>query len=201
MNARTEREVRLLIVGPQGSDKGTQGELISERFGVPAISTGDLFREHIAARTDLGTRVQTIIEAGDLVPDELTFALVRERLLRPDAAAGFLLDGFPRNEAQVGLLDRLLDEQGTALDAVVVLDVPRGESIARLARRAAAQGRADDTDEVIGRRLDLYEKDTEPILASYRDRGILESIDGIGSVADIAARVFAALADRALRHR
>ncbi|GAA1982496.1 adenylate kinase [Microbacterium pumilum] len=189
---------RLLIVGPQGSGKGTQGIRIAEAFGIPAISTGDVFRGAVAAGTELGLQVQAIIAAGDLVSDELTSAVVRDRLAQPDAAHGFLLDGYPRNLAQVRSLDEFLDGRGQELDAVIELDVPRDESIARLSLRATEQGRTDDTEEVIANRLAIYERETSPILDVYRDRGIVDVIDGLGSLDEITDRVIAALEARGM---
>jgi len=189
---------RLLIVGPQGSGKGTQGIRIAEAFGIPAISTGDVFRGAVAAGTDLGRQVKAIIEAGDLVPDELTSAVVRERLSEPDAEGGFLLDGYPRNLVQVMHLDEFLEGVDEALDAVIELDVPRDESIARIARRAAEQGRSDDTEEVIANRLAIYERETAPILDIYRTRGIVDRIDGVGTLDEITDRIIASLQARGL---
>ena len=150
---------RLLIVGPQGSGKGTQGVRIAEAFGILAISTGDVFRAAVADASELGNQVKAIIEAGDLVSDELTSAVVRDRLSQQDAEAGFLLDGYPRNVAQVMHLDEFLEGRGEALDAVILLDVPRDESISRIALRAQEQGRTDDTEEVIANRLAIYERE------------------------------------------
>jgi adenylate kinase len=189
---------RLLIVGPQGSGKGTQGIRIAETFGVPAVSTGDVFRGAVAAGTDLGQQVKAIIEAGDLVPDELTSAVVRDRLSQEDAADGFLLDGYPRNVAQVMHLDEFLEGRDESLDAVIELAVPRDESIARIAGRAAEQGRSDDTEEVIANRLAIYERETAPILEVYRTRGIVDDIDGVGSLDEITDRIIAALEARGL---
>jgi adenylate kinase len=189
---------RLLIVGPQGSGKGTQGVRIAETFGVPAVSTGDVFRGAVAAGTDLGQQVKAIIEAGDLVPDELTSAVVRDRLSQEDAADGFLLDGYPRNVAQVMHLDEFLEGRDEQLDAVIELVVPRDESIARISLRAAEQGRSDDTEEVIANRLAIYERETAPILEVYRTRGIVDRIDGVGSLDEITARIIAALEARGL---
>ncbi|WP_347978072.1 adenylate kinase [Microbacterium sp. ProA8] len=189
---------RLLIVGPQGSGKGTQGVRIAETFGVPAVSTGDVFRGAVAAGTDLGRQVKAIIEAGDLVPDELTSAVVRDRLSQQDAAEGFLLDGYPRNVAQVMHLDEFLEGRDEQLDAVIELVVPRDESIARISLRAAEQGRSDDTEEVIANRLAIYERETAPILEVYRTRGIVDRIDGVGSLDEITARIIAALEARGL---
>lgn len=190
---------RLLIVGPQGSGKGTQGVRIAESYGIPVVSTGDIFRANIKAGTELGQKVTAILDAGDLVPDELTSEIVRDRLTQDDAARGFLLDGYPRNTTQVGHLDAFLEGRGEALDAVILLDVPRDESITRLALRATEQGRTDDTPEAISHRLDIYERETAPILAVYGERGIVDTIDGVGSLDEIAERVFAALDARGLR--
>jgi adenylate kinase len=189
---------RLLIVGPQGSGKGTQGIRIAEAFGIPAISTGDVFRGAVAAGSELGQQVKAIIEAGDLVPDELTSAVVRERLTEEDAAGGFLLDGYPRNVAQVMHLDEFLEGREEELDAVILLDVPRDESISRIARRAAEQGRSDDTEEVIANRLAIYERETAPILGVYEARDIVDRIDGVGTLDEITDRIIAALEARGL---
>jgi adenylate kinase len=189
---------RFLIVGPQGSGKGTQGVLVAEAFGVPQVATGDIFRENVKGGTELGKQVQEIIEAGHLVPDELTSELVRDRLAQPDAAHGFLLDGYPRNRGQVDHLDAFLDGRGESLDAVIELEVPREESIARLRQRAIDQGRTDDTEEVIANRLAIYERETAPILGVYRERGIALEIDGVGTLDEITERVIAALEGRGL---
>ncbi|QEO15168.1 adenylate kinase [Agromyces intestinalis] len=192
------RSARFLIVGPQGSGKGTQGVLVARAFGVPQVSTGDIFRANISGGTELGKRVQSIIEAGDLVPDELTSELVRDRLSQADAAEGFLLDGYPRNQGQVADLDAFLTGRGEGLDAVIELDVPRDESIARISQRAIEQGRTDDTEEVIANRLAIYERETAPILDVYRQRGIVDRIDGVGTLDEVTDRIFAALAVRGL---
>jgi adenylate kinase len=189
---------RLLIVGPQGSGKGTQGVRIAEAFGIPAISTGDVFRGAVADGTPLGQQVKAIIESGNLVPDELTSAVVRDRLSQADAGDGFLLDGFPRNIAQVASLDDFLEGRDESLDAVIELVVPRDESIARLSQRAAEQGRTDDTDEVIANRLAIYERETAPILDVYRTRGVVDRIDGVGGLDEITERIVAALEARGL---
>jgi len=189
---------RLLIVGPQGSGKGTQGVRVGEALSIPVISTGDVFRANVSAGTPLGQQVKAIIEAGDLVPDSLTSEIVRDRLTQDDASNGFLLDGYPRNLGQVGDLDAFLEGRGEALDAVIELSVPRDESIARLSQRAIEQGRTDDTEEVIANRLAIYERETAPILDVYRERGIVDAIDGVGSLDEIAARIAAALAARGI---
>lgn len=193
------RSARLLIVGPQGSGKGTQGVRIAESYGIPVVSTGDIFRANIKEGTPLGQQVTAVLDKGDLVPDELTSEIVRDRLSQDDAANGFLLDGYPRNAAQVQHLDAFLSARGESLDAVILLDVPREESIERLKLRAAEQGRSDDTDEAIAHRLDIYEHETAPILEVYGPRGIVDRIDGVGSLDEITARIDAALAARGLR--
>jgi adenylate kinase len=198
MTASATGSARFLIVGPQGSGKGTQGVLVAEAFGVPQVATGDIFRANVAGGTELGKRVQAIIEAGDLVPDALTSELVRDRLEQADAARGFLLDGYPRNRGQVEDLDAFLTARGEALDAVIELEVPREESIARLQQRAAEQGRTDDTEEVIANRLAIYERETAPILDVYRARGVVVRIDGVGSLDEVTQRIFESLASRGL---
>lgn len=194
----TQNPARLLIIGPQGSGKGTQGARIAERLGIPTVSTGDVFRANVKDGTDLGLKVKAIIDAGDLVPDELTSEIVRDRLSQQDAAHGFLLDGYPRNLTQVGHLDGFLEQRGEPLTAVIELSVPRDESIARLSRRAAEQGRADDNEESIAKRLAIYESETAPILDVYRERGIVDEIDGVGSLDEITERITAALAARGI---
>ncbi|MEU2204776.1 adenylate kinase [Microbacterium oleivorans] len=194
----TQNPAHLLIIGPQGSGKGTQGARIAERLGIPTVSTGDVFRANVKDGTDLGLKVKAIIDAGDLVPDELTSEIVRDRLSQQDAAHGFLLDGYPRNLTQVGHLDGFLEQRGEPLTAVIELSVPRDESIARLSRRAAEQGRADDNEESIAKRLSIYESETAPILDVYRERGIVDEIDGVGSLDEITERITAALAARGI---
>lgn len=189
---------RLLIVGPQGSGKGTQGIRVAEALGIPVVSTGDIFRTNIKEGTELGQKVTAILDAGDLVPDELTSEIVRDRLSQDDAQGGFLLDGYPRNTAQVHHLDEFLGENDAALDAVILLDVPRDESIARLSLRAVEQGRSDDTEEAIAHRLDIYEHETAPIVSLYEERGIVDRIDGVGSLDEITGRISAALAARGI---
>lgn len=190
---------RLLIVGPQGSGKGTQGVRIAESYGIPVVSTGDIFRANIKEGTPLGQQVTAILDKGDLVPDELTSEIVRDRLSQDDAAQGFLLDGYPRNTAQVAHLESFLAERGEALDAVILLDVPREESLERLTLRATEQGRSDDTPEAIGHRLDIYERETAPIIEVYGPKGIVDRIDGVGSLDEITERISEALTARGLR--
>ncbi len=189
---------RLLIVGPQGSGKGTQGARVGDLLGVPAISTGDVFRAAIKDGSELGAKVASVIDAGDLVSDDLTFEVVRDRLQQADAAGGFLLDGFPRNLVQVRLLDQYLDARDEPLTAVIALGVARSVSIARLAERAREQGRTDDTEDAIAKRLAIYENETAPILDVYRERGLVDTIDGVGSLETVTARILGALAARGI---
>jgi adenylate kinase len=184
---------RFLIVGPQGSGKGTQGVRIAQSFAVPAISTGDVFRSNISGKTELGLKVKATIDAGDLVSDELTNELVRDRLEQRDAASGFLLDGFPRNLGQVADLHDFLSARGERLDAVVQLDVPLAESMNRLLARAEKEGRSDDTKDAIAKRLAIYEEQTAPILEVYREQGLVVPVDGVGGLDDVTDRIFAGL--------
>lgn len=189
---------RLLIVGPPGAGKGTQAALIAEKYGIPTISTGDIFRSNIANETELGTQVKAIVDAGDYVPDELTNALVTDRLNEADARGGFLLDGYPRTLDQVRYLDDLLASHGHALDAVIRLVADEDEIVARLRKRALEQGRVDDSEDAIRHRQDVYRRETEPLLVAFGDRGLLVEVDGLGAVDAVSARVFAALDERGL---
>lgn len=189
---------RLLIMGPQGSGKGTQAARIAEALGIPAISTGDIFRANIKGDTELGRLARSYSDRGELVPDEVTNAMVRDRLAAQDTAAGFLLDGYPRNAAQVEELDAILAERGTPLQAVVALDVPRAELLERIAQRAVAEGRSDDTAEAIERRLAVYEEQTAPLLDAYRERGILLDVVGVGDVEEITTAILAGLGSRGI---
>ena len=187
---------RLLIVGPPGAGKGTQSARIAARFGIPAVSTGDIFRANIAAGTPLGVRVQAIVDAGDYVPDSLTNDLVADRLGQPDAAKGFLLDGYPRTTEQVRFLDEHLAADGDALDAVIRLVADEDEVVRRLRQRAIELGRSDDTEEAIRHRQDVYARETAPLLAIYAERGLLVEVDGLGAVDEVTDRVLEGLAER-----
>ena len=189
---------RFLIVGPPGVGKGTQAARISEAFGIPTISTGDIFRSNIAEGTELGKQVKAIVDAGDYVPDSLTNALVEDRLRSADAAHGFLLDGYPRTPDQVQHLDALLAADGHALDLVIRLLADREEIVRRLRKRALEQGRADDSEEAIRHRQEVYQRETEPVVAMYRDRGVLLEIDGLGEIEEVTERIFARLAERGI---
>ena len=189
---------RLLIVGPPGSGKGTQAAFLSERFDIPAISTGDIFRANIKEGTALGKQVQAIVSEGGYVPDSLTNEIVRDRLHQPDAVEGFLLDGYPRTTDQVVALDALLAENDASLNAVVQLQADTEEVVARLLKRAAEQGRTDDTEEVIRHRLDLYAQETAPLIEVFTARGLVVAVDGLGEVDEVTARIDAALAARGI---
>ncbi|MDD9207346.1 adenylate kinase [Georgenia sp. 10Sc9-8] len=184
---------RLVLLGPPGAGKGTQAARLAERLGVPAVSTGDIFRANVAQQTELGERAQRYMEAGEYVPDEVTNAMVRDRLAQADAAEGFLLDGYPRTADQVRELDRMLADAGHALDAVVELTADTDEVVGRLLGRAQEQGRSDDTEPVIRRRLEVYAEQTAPLVALYRERGLLVSVDGMGDVPEVTDRLVQAL--------
>lgn len=193
-----DRGARLLIVGPPGAGKGTQAGFIAETFGIPDISTGDMFRHHIKERTPLGVQVQAIVDAGDYVPDSLTNEIVTERLRDEDARNGFLLDGYPRTPEQVEYLNGLLAEQGRPLEAVIQLVADQDEVVARLTKRAAEQGRADDSEEAIRHRQEVYQRETAPLIDVYREQGLLIEVDGLGDVHEVAGRVRDALAARGI---
>jgi adenylate kinase len=185
--------MRLLIVGPPGAGKGTQAARLAAHYGIPAISTGDIFRSNIANRTPLGVKVDQIVKSGGYVPDEVTNDLVRSRLEEPDCEPGFLLDGYPRTRAQVDELDQMLAAHGVALDHVVQLVVDDEVVVQRLIERAAKENRADDTPETIRRRQEIYVEETAPLIDVYAGRGIVVPVDGLGSVDEVADRVVAAL--------
>ena len=189
---------RLLVIGPPGAGKGTQAERMAAAFGVPAVSTGDIFRYNVKNKTSLGIQVQEFIDAGKYVPDSLTNAIVSDRLREADAADGFLLDGYPRTLDQVQELDRMLKADGAALDVVVQIVADTEEVVARLLKRAAEQGRADDTAEVIRHRLDVYAGQTAPLIDIYDARGIVVTVDGLGAVHEVTTRILDALATRGI---
>lgn len=187
--------MRMLIMGPPGCGKGTQAERLSGRLGITVVSTGEVFRDHVKNRTPLGREVIVHLDAGDLVPDNLTNRVVRERLDQDDVRGGFgfILDGYPRNTAQLAELDVILAANGQALDAALQLSVDDAELVSRLLRRATMTGRSDDTEDVIRHRLELYHQETEPVAAACSQRGILLSVDGTGSEDEIFGRLLAAL--------
>jgi adenylate kinase len=185
--------MRLLIMGPPGVGKGTQACSIAAHYAIPAISTGSIFRANVSSQTSLGQQVSAILAAGSYVPDQITNAIVSDRIHQADAVAGWLLDGYPRTIGQVEALDSILTADGLALDAVVSLTADADLLIERLLKRAELEGRADDNAETIRHRMDVYNTATDPLLDTYRERGILVEVDGIGSIEEVAARVTAAL--------
>ena len=181
--------MRVVLLGPPGAGKGTQAQVIAGRLGVPAISTGDIFRANVSGQTELGQQAKAYMDAGDLVPDEITVAMVKDRLAQDDAQEGFLLDGFPRNAAQAGELEKVLSELDQRLDAVLLFEVDDEELIQRLTSR----GRSDDTEDVIRHRQEVYRSETQPLIEHYRD--LLVTVDAMGSVEDVTDRAMDALAD------
>ena len=183
--------VRLILVGPPGAGKGTQAELLCEALGIPAISTGEIFRRHAKAHDELGQLAESYTSRGELVPDEVTNKMVAARLAEQDAADGFLLDGYPRNLSQVAALDSMLGE--SSIDAVLSLVADDDEVVQRLLGRAAEQGRVDDTEDVIRHRIELYHAQTEPLISVYRERGILVEVDGMGGIDEVAQNLISEL--------
>lgn len=187
--------IRMLIVGAPGAGKGTQAGSLAQAFGVPAISTGDIFRANIKNETELGKQVKAITEQGQLVPDELTNELIRDRLSQDDVARGFLLDGYPRTLGQVEFLTDLLAASDQELDAVVELVTDEDAVVQRLLKRAEEQGRVDDTEEVIRHRQQVYRDQTAPVIDAYAQRGALVRVDGMGTVEEVAERILDGLAE------
>ncbi len=189
---------RLLLIGPPGAGKGTQAIRLAETYGVPAISTGDIFRSNVKNETELGKKAKAYMDAGDNVPDSLTNALIRDRLAEQDAEHGFLLDGYPRTEDQVRELDEFLAGHGQALDVVVELVADPDVVVERLRKRAVEQGRSDDDESVVRHRLEVYREQTAPLIDLYDGRGVLVKIDAIGAIDDVTARITTALAERGI---
>ena len=189
---------RLLLIGTPGAGKGTQALRLSQTFDIPAISTGDIFRHNVKNETELGKLAKAYMDRGEYVPDSLTNELVRDRLLQADAADGFLLDGYPRTADQVAELDDILAEKSQHLDAVVMLSADVDEVVRRLLNRAIEQGRADDTEEVIRHRLEVYEEQTAPLISVYAARDLVITVDGLGEVSDVTDRIVDALNKRGI---
>lgn len=183
--------MRIVFMGPPGAGKGTQAALLAAQLGVPHISTGDIFRANVAQGTELGKEAQRYMDAGEYVPDTITNGMVRDRLTHDDCRPGFLLDGYPRTVEQVSELDAMLRPASQALDVVVELTVDIDEVVTRLVKRAQEQGRTDDSEEVIRRRLEVYAEQTEPLLRTYADRGLLVQVDGMGEVESVTSRLLA----------
>lgn len=183
--------MRVVFMGPPGAGKGTQAAVLASRLGIPHISTGDIFRANVAEGTELGKQAQQFMDAGEYVPDSVTNAMVRDRLTHDDCRPGFLLDGYPRTVEQVAELDAMLRSAGHSLDVVVELTVDIDEVVSRLVKRAHEQGRTDDTEDVIRRRLEVYGEQTAPLIDTYSQRGILVQVDGMGLIEEISERLFA----------
>jgi len=186
---------RLLLLGPPGVGKGTQAERLVQRFGIPQISTGVMLRAAVAAGTEVGRKAEAVMRRGDLVSDEIVIAVARERLAQPDAQRGFILDGFPRTPGQAAALDALLETLDTPLERCVVIQVDEEELVKRLLRRGKIEGRSDDGDEsAIRHRMDVYHRQTEPLISHYQAHGIVRTVDGQGSVDEVSKRIEEALA-------
>lgn len=183
--------MRLILLGPPGAGKGTQAQRLVEKHGIVQLSTGDMLRAAVAAGSPVGQRAKSIMDRGDLVPDEVMIEIIAERLSRPDTAKGFILDGFPRTVDQAAALDRLLEERGLALDGIVEIVVDHGILSARILGRAQESGgaRADDTEATVTKRLDVYRAQTAPVAEHYRRRGVLKQVDGMGTVEEVASRI------------
>jgi adenylate kinase len=190
--------VRLLLIGPPGAGKGTQAAILAQTFGIPAISTGDIFRENVRNETELGKRAKEFMDRGDNVPDSLTNELVADRIGQADCVSGFLLDGFPRTTAQVDALNGMLAQQGTALDAVVELVADVEIVVERLKKRAIEQGRTDDDESVVRHRLEVYREQTAPLIDLYGQTGLLVSVDGIGAIDEVTGRIMDELGGRGI---
>ena len=187
---------RLLIVGPPGAGKGTQAVRVAEELGIPAISTGDIFRANVSGETELGVLAKSYMDKGEYVPDSVTNDMIRSRLAEPDAQEGFLLDGYPRTLDQVEALDGMLAEADTSLDMVLLLVVETEEVIGRLVARGAEQGRSDDTEETIRHRLEVYADQTAPLIDVYEKRGLVRRVDGMAPIDEVTAALREALAGR-----
>ncbi|WP_178387804.1 MULTISPECIES: adenylate kinase [Actinomyces] len=187
---------RMVLLGPPGAGKGTQAARIAERLNIPAISTGDIFRANVAGATELGTQAKAYMDKGEYVPDSITNAMVADRIAQADCENGFLLDGYPRTTAQVGELDSMLEASGLALDVVVEITADAEAVVARLLKRAGEQGRADDTEPVIRRRLEVYAESTAPLADLYAERDLLVQVDGMGEIDVVTGRIMEALASR-----
>lgn len=181
--------MRIVLLGPPGSGKGTQAALLRDRLGLAHVSTGDLLRTAVDHKTELGLQAKAYMDAGDLVPDDLMLGLIEERLGEPDVARGFILDGYPRNQAQAEALDEVLERIGQPVDVAISMTVNEAEIVERLSKRALEEGRSDDTEEVIRNRLRIYDEQTAPIAGHYARRGQLREVDGMGSVEEVNQRM------------
>jgi len=189
---------RLLLIGPPGAGKGTQAARLSEALGVPAISTGDIFRHNVKTETELGLKAKAFMDAGDNVPDSLTNDLITDRLENEDCSGGFLLDGYPRTTDQVRHLDEFLADHGTSLDVVVQLIADADVVVERLRKRAIEQGRSDDDESVVRHRLEVYGQQTAPLIDLYEGRGLVVAIDGLGEISEVTNRIIGKLQERGI---
>jgi len=185
---------RLLLLGPPGAGKGTQARRLTEDLGIPQVSTGDMLRAAVAAGTEVGRQAQAYMERGELVPDEVVIGVAEERLSQPDASKGFVLDGFPRTQAQARALDRMLERRGMALERCVCIEVDEEELLARILERARLEGRSDDDEQTVRTRMRVYREQTEPLVEYYGSRSVLRRIDGVGTVEQVEERIREALA-------
>lgn len=185
--------MRIVLMGPPGAGKGTQAAVIAEKLQIPHISTGDIFRSNVGAGTPLGVEAKKYMDAGEYVPDSVTNAMVRDRLAQADAINGFLLDGYPRTVDQIRELDDILKSLGQVLDVVIEITADTDEVVQRLLKRAGEQGRSDDSEDVIRRRLEVFAEQTAPLTAVYGDRGLVKQVNGLGTVAEVTDRIMALL--------
>ncbi len=184
---------RLLLLGPPGSGKGTQAELLVRRLGIPQVATGDMLRAAVRAGSEIGRQAKSYMDRGELVPDGVVIGVAEERLRMPDAAKGFIMDGFPRNPAQAEALDQMLGRLGVELERCIALRVDEDELVARLLRRAQLENRSDDNEATIRTRMRVYREQTQPLVDYYAERGVLQEVEGEGSIEDVAARIEEAL--------
>jgi adenylate kinase len=184
---------RLLMLGPPGVGKGTQAERLMQKLGVPQISTGQMLRDAVAAKTAVGLAAQAVMARGDLVSDEIVIAVAEQRLAAPDARRGFILDGFPRTPGQAAALDAMLARLGTPLERCIALTVDEEQIVRRLIKRAQIEGRSDDSEETVRKRLKVYHAQTEPLIAHYTAQGIVRAVDGDASVEEVGKRIEEAL--------
>ena len=187
--------MNIVLLGAPGAGKGTQGDILAGKLGVPKIATGDLLRAAVKEGTPLGKQAQEYMNKGELVPDDVILGIVEEKLASPDAAKGVIMDGFPRTIAQAEAVDDLLSARGSRVDKVVTFDVPDGELVIRMLGRAQVDGRSDDTPDTIRKRLEVYRSETAPLISYYKQHSVVTSIDATGTIDDVAGRVESALAD------
>lgn len=185
--------MRIVLLGAPGSGKGTQAALLEKELGVPHISTGELFRTAVSESTPLGLKVRSLLDRGELVPDDLTLELLEERMALPDAANGFILDGYPRNLVQAEALDTLLEKLGRPVDEAIKIDVDTEQVVARIAKRSAEQGRSDDSEGVVRNRMRVYQEQTSPVIGYYENKGLLTRVLGTGSIDDVLQIILSVL--------